>query len=484
MNFDQVIDAAVAPLADFLAAVVFYAPEVFGARLPLVVAWLVVAGVFFTVYLGFINLRGFGHALKLVRGGAAGTGGSSGEVSHFEALTTAVSGTVGVSNIALVPVAIAIGGPGAAFWIIVAGFLGMSTKFAECTLGVKYRREAADGTVSGGPMYFISRGLAERNLPRLGRVLGAFYAACIMVGCIGIGNMLQSNQAFSQFVNVTGGDGSWFADKGWLFGTALALLTASVIIGGIQSIARVTSRLVPFMAVLYLGCGLVVLLANWQALPAAVAAMVGGAFTSEGVAGGALGALVVGFQRALFSNEAGLGSASIAHSAVRTDKPVTEGYVSLLEPFIDTIVICTTTALVIITTGHLQPGFLPDGAAGLGAGEGIVMTSQAFARVLPWFPVPLAVAAMLFAFSTTLAWSYYGLKGFQYLVGEGVRAERLFQGVFCVFVAVGCMVQLQAVLDLSDALVFIICVPNVLALYLLAPVVKSELQRYRQELSG
>lgn len=468
-GLDASINAWTRPIADALAAFVFFKVPLLGAELPLVVLWLVAGAVFFTLKFRFINLRGFGHALRLVRTPASP--GNSGEVSHFQALSTAVSGTVGIGNIGGVAIAVSVGGPGAAFWLLVAGFLGMSTKFVECTLGVIYRRENPDGSVSGGPMYYLSRGFAERGFPRLGRALGAFYAIGIVIGCLGIGNMFQSNQAFVQIVGVSGGDQSWLADKGWLVGIGIASAVAAVILGGIQSIARFTARLVPFMAILYLVGALVMLIMNAEALPWALRAMLKGAFTSEGVAGGALGAVIVGFQRGVFSNEAGLGSATIAHSAVKTDEPLTEGFVSLLEPFIDTVVICNATALVVISTMYFEPGF----ASGLG---GIETTSAAFERNLSWAPYPLAVAATLFAFSTMIAWSYYGLKGWTYLVGESRRASVGFNLVFCLFVALGCTIELGPILDFSDALVFLICVPNLFGLYVLAPVVQKRLQNY------
>ena len=469
-GLDAAVDAVFAPLAAGLSAVVFFELPVAGVGVPAVVLWLVVAGVFFTGYLGFINVRGFGQAIRLVRGSEPSSG--DGEVSHFQALATAISGTVGIGNIGGVAVAITLGGAGAAFWLFMAGALGMATKFAECTLGVRYRRVQADGSVSGGPMYYLEHGLAERGVPRLGRVLAWVYALGIVVGCMGIGNMFQSNQAFVQFVVVTGGAESWFADKGWLFGLAMAAVVWAVILGGIRTIARVTQYLVPFMAILYLFTAAVVILFNFEAIPWALGRIVGDAFSADAATGGALGALVIGFQRAVFSNEAGIGSASIAHSAVRTDQPASEGYVALLEPFIDTMVICTTTALVIVTTGYFDPGF----NEGL---DGIAMTSAAFARVVPFFPPLLAIAGMLFAFSTMLAWSYYGLKGWTYLVGEHARAEAAFKMVFCGFIALGAMIQLSAVLDFSDAMVFLICVPNIIGLYLLAPRVREEITRFR-----
>jgi len=474
-GFDAWVNDAVAPLAELLSAIIFFEVPVFGAQLPLVVLWLVVGAVWFTLFFRFVNLREFGRAIRIVSGRTPPTSETShGEVTHFQALATAISGTVGIGNIGGVAVAISVGGPGAAFWLFVAGLLGMSSKFVECTLGVMYRQENADGSVSGGAMYYLSKGLAERGLPRLGRAMGAFYAVGIVIGCMGIGNMFQSNQAFVQLVTVTGGpEASWLADKGWLVGLVLAFLVGSVIVGGIRSIARVTEKIVPFMAALYLlGCA-VILTMNAEAIPFAFREIFRQAFDPDALSGGALGVLIVGFKRAVFSNEAGIGSATIAHAAVRTNEPMTEGLVALLEPFIDTVVICSATALVIVTTLYYQPDLF---ASGLG---GVEMTSAAFERNLSWSPIVVAVAALLFAFSTMLSWSYYGLKGWTYLVGEGRRRAHAFNAVFCVFVALGCMMQLEAVLDFSDAMVFVLCVPNVLGLYILAPVVKRELAGYR-----
>ncbi len=472
-GIDQWINDTVAPLTRIVSSVVFYSPSVFGVEVPLVVAWLVLAALFFTVYFNFINLRGFSHAVRLVRGDFSDPD-HPGEVTHFQALATAVSGTVGIGNIGGVAVAISIGGPGATFWMITAGLLGMSTKFVECTLGTLYRKINPDGSVSGGPMYYLERGFSEHGKPGLGRFLGRFYAVGIVIGCLGIGNMFQSNQAYMQFVAVTGGSESWFADKGWLFGILLGFMVGLVIIGGIRSIARVTGKIVPFMALFYCISAITIIAMNAEALPFAVKAIVQGAFSPEGVSGGAIGVLIIGFQRAVFSNEAGIGSAPIAHSAVMTHRPVTEGYVSLLEPFIDTVVICTMTALVIVTTFYYDPAF----NEGL---DGIQMTSAAFARNLEWSPVLIAVAGMLFAFSTMIAWAYYGLKGFTYLLGENRLASGAFKLVFCVFVAIGCSVQLGAILDFSDAMIFLICIPNIIGLYLLAPVVRRELRAYNKE---
>lgn len=470
-SLDQTIDQFMRPLADVVSSFIFYTVPIAGTDLPLIVLWLISAGVFFTLYLGFINFRGFKHAIKLVRGDYDDPN-NPGEITQFQALATAVSGTVGIGNIAGVAVAISIGGAGATFWLIVAGLLGMSTKFAECTLGVRYRRQNPDGSVSGGPMYYLERGLAEYNWPKLGKGLGIFYAVAMVFGCLGIGNMFQSNQATAILIDVTGGEQSFFADKAWLVGLALAISVGVVIIGGIKSIAATTSRLVPFMAVLYLLTALTVLIINYQNVPSAFVAIWDGAFSPHGVAGGALGVMILGFRRAVFSNEAGLGSASIAHASARTDKPVSEGYVGLLEPFIDTVVICTMTALVIITT--VGPEQLS--ANGI---SGIELTTRAFESTLSWTPIPLSIAAILFAFSTTISWSYYGVKAVTYLVGENKIAETIFKLFFLAIIVLGSSVNLSAVIDLSDALVFIVAIPNIIGLYLLAPIVRKELQNYR-----
>ncbi len=466
-GIDETINSATAPIATLIGQIVFFKITLFGAQLPVVVLWLVAGAVFFTVYMRFINIRGFKHAIQLVRGDYADPS-SHGEVSHFQALATAVSGTVGIGNIGGVAVAVTVGGAGATFWLIVAGLLGMSTKFVECTLGVKYRNEFEDGHVSGGPMYYLRTGFAELGMVGFGKFLGTFYAVGIFIGALGIGNMFQSNQAYVQLNNVAGGglDG-----LGWLVGLILAAVVFMVIIGGIKSIARVTEKVVPFMAIFYCLFAIIVILMNFTRIPEAIANVFTGAFTGEGVAGGALGAMIIGFQRAVFSNEAGIGSASIAHAAVKTNEPVTEGFVSLLEPFIDTIVICTITALVIGTAQVADPNFA-NGA------QGVAMTSAAFEREFSWFPVPLAFAALLFAFSTMISWSYYGLKGWTYLFGEAEVGQVIYKLAFCGFVALGCVVQLGPILDISDALVFLICVPNILGLYFLAPVVKREMDSY------
>ncbi|HEB91056.1 MAG TPA: alanine:cation symporter family protein [Deltaproteobacteria bacterium] len=476
MGIDETIDRAFAPVAKAFSDVIFFSIRVGETDLQLIVLWLVLGAAFFTVYLRFINVRGFMHALRLVRGDYT-DGSDPGEVSHFQALATAISGTVGVGNIAHVAVAISVGGPGAAFWMWIAGLLGMASKFAECTLGVKYRRENPDGSVSGGPMFYLDRGLAERNWPRLGRAMAIYYAVCIIIGTLGVGSMFQSNQAYVQFVNVTGGDTSFFATRGWFFGVLLSAIVGVVIVGGIRSIARVAGRLVPFMALLYIACGLFVILANASEIPRAFGQIVTGAFTPRGTTGGMLGVLILGFRRAAFSNEAGIGSSSVAHSAVRTGEPITEGFVALLEPFIDTIIVCSITALVITVTVY-DPDLPFEGMSG------VELTSSAFASVIPWFPIPLAIVVMLFAYSTMIAWSYYGLEGWIYLFGPARRTKLTYNAIFCVSVVLGCTTRLGTILDFSDAMIFAMALANMLGLYFLAPVVRSELASYQARLAS
>ena len=469
-GIDATVDRIMSPINAVLYNAVFYSVPFFGAELKLVVAWLVAGAIFCTFYFGFINVRGVAQSFRLLRGDYSGPD-DAGEVSHFQALATALSGTVGVGNIGAVPVLIVLGGPGAVFWMIMAGLLGMSSKFAECTLGVKYRNEYPDGTVSGGPMYSLKKGLAELGKPGLGKFLGAFFAVTMIFGCLGAGNMFQANQAYVQFVNITGGEeNSFLSDKGWLFGLVIATVVAVVIIGGIKSIAKVTEKIVPFMAIFYVTGALVVLAMNAERIPSAVASIFTNAFSPEGITGGVIGVLILGFQRAAFSNEAGIGSAAIAHSAVRTQEPITEGLVSLLEPFIDTVVICTITALVILTTVYGDP--VMDDLSG------VALTSEAMERNIAWFPTPLAFAVILFAFSTMLSWSYYGLKGWTYIVGESKVADVSFKLIFCLFIVIGCTIPLTSVLDFSDAMLFAMAIPNILGIYFLAPIVKREMNSY------
>jgi AGCS family alanine or glycine:cation symporter len=487
-SFDAQVNAIFSDSTGWFVSLIF-APLP-GTSFPWIVLWLVVAAIVFTLYFRFIQVRAFTHAFSLVKGDYCDPK-DKGEVSHFQALATALSGTIGLGNIAGVAVAVGIGGPGATFWMIVAGLLGMATKFTECTLAVKYRNEYPDGTVSGGPMYYMTKGFAERNL-RGGKIMAIVFSIFCIGGSLGAGNMFQANQAHAQLVSITGGADSLLSGNGWITGLILALALFAVIIGGIKSIAKVTAKVVPLMGLLYIIASLVVLAINYDRIGWAFGQIFAGAFTDVGIAGGFVGALIQGFRRAAFSNEAGVGSAAIAHSAVRTKEPVSEGIVALLEPFIDTVVICTMTALVITISGVLvidqATGMYVVNEAGhiatTGGATGVELTSTAFAQGLSWFPYVLTLVVVLFAFSTMISWSYYGLKAWTYLVGEGKRRELAFKLGYCGFVIVGAVGQLGAVIDFSDSMLFAMAVVNIIALYFLLPVVKRELQSYMARLDS
>ena len=437
--------------------------------IPFIVIWLVFGALFFTVRMGFINIRGFKHSIDLARG-RYDDPKAPGQVTHFQALATAVSGTVGLGNIAGVAVAISLGGAGATFWMIVCGLLGMSSKFVECTLGVKYRDILPDGRVFGGPMNYLRYGLAKRNMGGFGKVLAAMFAVLAIGASFGGGNMFQANQSFEQLAGqfpVLAGNGLWF-------GIITAILVGVVIIGGIQSIAKVTGKIVPLMASIYVIAALAVIVMNIQNVAPAFAAIVDGAFSPSALKGGIIGVLVVGFQRAAFSNEAGVGSAAIAHSAAKTNHPPSEGFVALLEPFIDTVVVCTLTALVLIFTGmHEVEGL-----------AGAQLTSDAFGSQISWFPYVLGIAVFLFAFSTMISWSYYGMRAWTYLFGKSKKSELTYKLLFLIFVVIGASVSLGAVLDFSDMMILAMSFPNIIGLYIMSGEVKGDLAGYWQKLKA
>lgn len=458
---------------------------------------LIIGAIYFTFYFKFINFKGFITSLNIVRGkydaldhheslvaaGDVTPGGDAietiaieghhGEVSHFQALTVALSATVGLGNIAGVAIAISIGGAGATFWMIIAGFLGMATKFTECTLGVKYRDISKDGVVYGGPMYYLSKGFKNKGFGKIGKILAALFALFVVGSSFGGGNMFQVNQAFQLIENISGGNNSFLHGNGWVFGLVMSVLVGIVIIGGIKKIAKVTDKIVPFMVITYVAASLFVLIAKFDLIDDAFSQIINGAFNPKGVLGGAIGVMLQGFRRAAFSNEAGIGSASIAHSAVKTKYPASEGMVALLEPFIDTVLVCTMTALVLIITGNVNAE-----NATLNDAQAILLTSGAFESVISWFPYVLTVAVLLFAFSTMISWSYYGFQGWTYLFGRSKRAEYTYKIMFCLFVVVGASASLGAVIGFSDAMIFAMMVPNMIGLTILAPVVKKELKKY------
>ena len=464
-TLDQVINQTVQPLSDFVSSIVFFSVPVFGVSVPLVVFWLFGASIILTVYLRFVNIRGFFEAFRIINSPEERKD-HPGEISHFKALTAALSGTVGLGNIASVPIAIALGGPGAAFWMVLAGFFGMTTKFVECTLAVKYRRINPDGTVSGGPMFYIEAVFSRMGFGPVGKGLAIFFAVMTLGGSMSI---FQVNQAHAQFAVATG------IDIPLLFGVLMAGAVLVVILGGLRRISDVTSRLVPAMAIVYLSAGVIILLVNAGAVPGAIATIVTEAFAPQAVAGGFVGALIQGIRRATYSSEAGVGSAAIAHAAVKTNTPVTEGYVALLEPFTDTVIVSLMTALIIVSTGAYLPyvGFEGDI-------PGIVLTSAAFATVFDWFPAVLSFSAILFAFSTLVTWAYYGTKAINYLFNESKAAEIAYKIVLCSFLATGAAVPLLTVVDFIDSMLFAMAIPNVLALYLLMPEVRRDVLAYEQ----
>ncbi len=479
-DVEEAIDGAFEPVSNAVQSVIFYAPTVGGTSLPLIVFWLVIAATVFTIYFKGIQFTGIKTSLDLVRGKYS-RHSDPGEVTHFQALSSAVSGTVGLGNIAGVGVAVTIGGPGATFWMILAGLLGMCTKFVECTLGVKYRETHEDGTVTGGPFRYLPVAF-ERFGAGVSRTFTLIFAvALFFFGAVG-GNMFQANQTFAQAQEVTGGDDGFLGSSGsaLIFGIVLAFLVGAVILGGITSIAAVTSKLVPAMAILYLVTCLLVILGNLANVPGAFGSIITGAFNPDGIAGGFVGVLIIGFQRAAFSNEAGVGSAPIAHAAVKTKHPVSEGFVALLEPFIDTVVVCTMTALTIVIAdtafyNDAQATYLADGTTP----DGVVVTSRAFETFLPQFPVILAIAVALFAFSTLITWAYYSMKAWTTIFGRTPASELTFKIVFCMFTVVGTVMSFGAVLGFADSMLFVCAIFNLLACYLLLPVVKKELQSFR-----
>ena len=503
-GLDERINEFIQPATTWISEVVFVAiPVGDGLAIPVVLILLLVAATYFTVYFGFPNFTRFGLAVNVVRGKYDSTKeeidpkmitrdgdipdtirveGGIGEVTPFQALTSALSATVGLGNIAGVAIAIAIGGPGATFWMILAGFLGMASKFTECTLGVKYREIGPDGTVYGGPMYYLSKGLGERGMGAFGKFMAVFYAIMLIGGSFGGGNMFQSNQAAAQFKALIGTDSGM---AGTLFGFVLAFLVAVVIIGGIKRIGKVAEKIVPAMVGIYVAAAIFILFANASLIPGAFGQIFSGAFTGAGITGGIIGVLIQGFKRAAFSNEAGVGSASVAHSAVKTKYPASEGVVALLEPFIDTVLVCTMTALVIIIFNSSAGGAFAYGDVvnnevlieGQRIG-GVNLTSAAFNSVIPGFSFILTIAVILFAFSTMLSWSYYGLQAWMYLFGKSKLAEVTYKILFCVFVVIGAAISLGAVTDFSDAMVFAMVFPNMIGLFILAPVVKKELKIY------
>ncbi|HGG59683.1 MAG TPA: alanine:cation symporter family protein [Gammaproteobacteria bacterium] len=466
------VDAWFGWLNGYLASVLFFDVMPGPGNMPFIVGWLIVGALYLTVRMGFVNLRVMGHAFRVLRGKYSKPG-DEGEVTPFQALTTALSATVGLGNIAGVAIAVSVGGPGATFWMIVAGFLGMTSKFTEVTLAQMYREVRPDGHVMGGAMEYLSKGLAEKGFGRLGLVLSMLFALLTVGASLGGGNAFQVSQAMAAVQNVV----PFFADNDWVFGVVMAFAVGVVIIGGIRRIAHVAEAIVPLMVFIYLGAALWIIIAHIDVLPDALGLIVSKAFTLEAGVGGLMGAVVQGFKRAAFSSEAGIGSAAIAHSTARTPYPIRQGMVALYEPFIDTIVICTMTALVIIITGVYDA---PEYADLVQHNQGAALTAKAFGSVISWFPMVLSIAVVLFAYSTMISWSYYGERCWTYLFGE--KASMVYRVMFVVFVVVGSVTSASNILDFSDLMLLSMAFPNFIGLYMLQGKVRKALDAYMVKL--
>ena len=469
MNVDEFMDKHVAPISDAVAKLIFFPINICGCDVPLIIFWVLIAGFFFTFYFKGISVWGFKHAIDVVAKPAEKHNDGCGEVSSFQALATALSGTIGIGSIAGVAISISIGGPGAAFWIFAGALLGMSIKFVEATLAVKYRRFNLDGSVSGGPMHYIAHGLTRKKMRWLGQPLSVLYAILCIGGGITGGNMIQINQTAHQIVFITGGSHSIFHGYTWLIGLVAAVLIGMVIVGGIKSIAKVTTILTPTMCLLYIISGLIVILANFMNIPHAIALIIHEAFNPTAVAGGVIGTIIIGLRRSVQSNEAGTGAAAIVYATAQTKEPVSQGFVALLETFL-TGVLCLFTSFAIVFSG----------ACTHAAKEisGIELASNAFQSVIPFFPIILSIIAVMFALSTLISWAYYGQKAWTFLFGEGKKRVLAFNLIYCLFIIIGSAMNVKSVIDITDAMMIALCVPNIIVLYILCPEIKRDLKAY------
>jgi AGCS family alanine or glycine:cation symporter len=485
MSLDKLIDGAFEPLADICEKLVFmnvplsFADPSTGGmmdiKVPLIVVWLAAAAIFFTIYLRFLNIRHFKHALDCLTR-KYDEPNAKGQIGNFDSLSACLSATIGLGNIAGVAVAISIGGPGAAFWMAFMGVMGMGSKFAEVALGVKYRYTpdpTKPNEVVGGPMYYLRDGFAARGMKRLGLFMAGFFAVCCIGGAIGGGNMFQVNQVYQQVVHASGGEASILAGKGWIFGLLMAVLAGLVTLGGLQSISKVAARLTPIMAIIYIIAGLIVIAVNFQGIPQGIKEIIQGAWSLEAGWGGLIGAIIAGFRRAAFSNEAGIGTAALIQSTAKTDYPVRQGMVGGLGPFFDTVIVCMITALVIVVSGvHENTGQM----------QGIDLTSRAFETVMPFFDIVLTVVVFLFAYSTIIVYSYYGEICAGYLFGNKKSVFVAFRIIFLVFVVIGAAVSLDNVIRFSDAMFFSMSIPNLIGLYLLSRELKRDVTEYKTQM--
>ena len=475
MNFDAVIDSALAPIADRISGFIFSYVTIGGVKVEFLVALLISAAIYFTFRTGFIGFWGFKHAIKLITNNYKHKNPNGyqrkkkGELSSFQALSATISASAGIGNVAGSAAAVSIGGPGVIFWMIIAGLFSMALKFSEVLLGVKFRHTNPDGTVSGGPMYYIPLAFKGEHSELLGNILSKIYAICCIFAMIGGWNLFQINAMTAQFTEVTGGNNSIFADNGWILGTIVAFITWFTIIGGIKAIGKFTSKVTPVMCSLYVISAFLVCIVNLHHLPETIVLIIKEAFSPRAMTGGAFACLLWGFRRAMFANESGLGTAPIAFSAVNTNKPVAQAFISMLQPFVDTVIVGVATAFVIVVS---KAYVNVEGIAG------IELTSKAFATICPLYPILLTVMASCFVLSTMLCGSYYGLKAWNFLFGEGKAKTRIFQAIYCVCIIAGSAMNFKSIINLSDAVTLFLAVPNLIAVFMLSGVVIKELKRY------
>ena len=470
MNVDEFIDKHIAPVSDAIANIIFFPVTICGSKVPMIILWVLFAGIFFTIYFKGIAVWGFKHAIQNVAKKPEKSHDGCGEVSSFQALATALSGTIGIGSIAGVAISISIGGPGAAFWIFIGALLGMSIKFVEATLAVKYRRFNLDGSVSGGPMHYIAHGLTRKKLRWLGQPLSVVFAVLCIGGGITGGNMIQINQTAHQIVFITGGANSIFHGYTWVIGLVAAILIGLVVVGGIKSIAKVTTILTPTMCALYIISGLIVIGYHFTEIPAGVALIIREAFHPTAVAGGIFGVIIIGLRRSVQSNEAGTGAAAIVYATAQTKEHVSQGFVALLETFL-TGVLCLFTSFAIVFSGVLNN-------TQIGQISGIELASNAFQSVIPFFPIILSIIAVMFAMSTLISWAYYGQKAWTFLLGEGKKRVLLFNLIYCLFIVIGSAMNVQSIINITDAMMVSMCLPNIIVLYILAPEIKKDLKDY------
>lgn len=465
---DYFVENYVAKVTDTIADIVFTRVMIFGEDIPIIILWILFAGIIFTIYFKFIPIWGFKHSLQLISGSGEKKSGE-GEVSAFQALTTALSGTIGMGSIAGVAIAISIGGPGAAFWILVGSIFGMSLKFTEASASLIYRTFNIDGSVSGGPMHYIAHGLTKKKLRWLGQPLSVIFAIVFIGGALSGGNLIQINQTTQLLISITNENNSFLAHNAWIIGVIIAIIVGMITIGGIKSIAKVTEKIVPFMCLLYVAGGIAVVAVNFTNIPHAITTIIKQAFFPESVIGGVFGTIIIGLRRSVQTNEAGTGSAPIVYAAARTNEPVIPGFVSLMEPLICGLM-CLLTAFIVTVTEmwKCEPGQI----------KGIEMVSDSFAQVLPFFPKVLTVVVMLFALSTIISWAYYGQKCWNFLFGEGKKRTVLFHIIFCLIIVIGSELNVKSVINIVDAMMISTSVPNIIALYILAPEIKKQLKKY------